>query len=154
MAVRRTVARVLSEHDLALCKAASRGGKTLLEQYGATNEAEFFAVATEAFFGRPTPLQTRAIPSSTRAGALPGQDTAANAADPGEAMPIRPAGTPDREARRHAGQEWPFPMESTASAPADGARAAAGVEHQGRDDHGGRQQRLERRPSGKSKRRN
>ena len=52
-------ARVLSEHYLALRKAASGGRKTLLDHYGATNEAEFFAVATEAFFERPSQLRTR-----------------------------------------------------------------------------------------------
>jgi Mlc titration factor MtfA (ptsG expression regulator) len=51
--------RVLSEHYLALRKAARGGGKTLLDKYGATNEAEFFAVATEAFFERPTQLHAR-----------------------------------------------------------------------------------------------
>lgn len=51
--------RVLSEHYLALRKAADRGGKTVLDTYGATNEAEFFAVATEAFFERPALLQAR-----------------------------------------------------------------------------------------------
>jgi Mlc titration factor MtfA (ptsG expression regulator) len=52
-------ARVLSEHYLALRKAASAGRKTLLDQYGATNEAEFFAVASESFFERPLQLRTR-----------------------------------------------------------------------------------------------
>jgi MtfA peptidase len=52
-------ARVLSEHYLALRKAARTGRKTLLDQYGATNEAEFFAVASECFFERPVQLRTR-----------------------------------------------------------------------------------------------
>ena len=52
-------ARVLSEHYLALRKAARTGRKTLLDQYGATNEAEFFAVATECFFERPVQLRKR-----------------------------------------------------------------------------------------------
>ncbi|HEX6040508.1 M90 family metallopeptidase [Longimicrobium sp.] len=51
--------RVLSEHYLALRKVAGRGGKAVLDTYGATNEAEFFAVATEAFFERPALLQAR-----------------------------------------------------------------------------------------------
>jgi MtfA peptidase len=51
--------RVLSEHYLALRKAAGRGGKAVLDTYGATNEAEFFAVATEAFFERPAMLRSR-----------------------------------------------------------------------------------------------
>jgi Mlc titration factor MtfA (ptsG expression regulator) len=32
----------------------------VLRAYGATNEAEFFAVATEAFFERPARLKARA----------------------------------------------------------------------------------------------
>ena len=50
---------MLSEHYLALRRSAPRGGKTVLDTYGATNEAEFFAVATEAFFERPRLLQSR-----------------------------------------------------------------------------------------------
>jgi Mlc titration factor MtfA (ptsG expression regulator) len=34
-------------------------GDSILRRYGATNEAEFFAVATEAFFERPTALAER-----------------------------------------------------------------------------------------------
>jgi Mlc titration factor MtfA (ptsG expression regulator) len=52
-------ARVLSEHYLALQKSARSGRKTLLDHYGATNEAEFFAVASECFFERPVQLRTR-----------------------------------------------------------------------------------------------
>lgn len=52
-------ARVLSEHYLALRKAARAGRKTLLDHYGATDEAEFFAVASECFFERPVQLRTR-----------------------------------------------------------------------------------------------
>jgi Mlc titration factor MtfA (ptsG expression regulator) len=36
---------------------AGKGHKTFLDAYGATNEAEFFAVATEEFFDRPLALQ-------------------------------------------------------------------------------------------------
>ena len=32
------------------------GKKTFMDAYGATNEAEFFAVATEQFFDRPQDL--------------------------------------------------------------------------------------------------
>ncbi len=38
-------------------KRAARGQRTLLDQYGATSEAEFFAVATEVFFERPKRLK-------------------------------------------------------------------------------------------------
>lgn len=34
-----------------------RGLPTVLNKYGAQNEAEFFAVATEAFFERPAALR-------------------------------------------------------------------------------------------------
>ncbi|MBE0503634.1 MAG: zinc-dependent peptidase [Desulfuromonadales bacterium] len=39
---------------------ASGGERTFLDSYGATNEAEFFAVATEEFFDRPLPLREEA----------------------------------------------------------------------------------------------
>jgi len=39
-----------------LVRQASQGQRTLLDWYGATNEAEFFAVATEAFFEQATRL--------------------------------------------------------------------------------------------------
>ncbi len=41
---------VMSEEYRLLTHDAELGHKTLLDTYGATNEAEFFAVATEAFF--------------------------------------------------------------------------------------------------------
>lgn len=75
-------ARVLSEHYLALRKAAKRGGRTVLDTYGATNEAEFFAVATEAFFEKPTLLQGRHPELYEELADYFGQDTAANAAVP------------------------------------------------------------------------
>jgi len=40
-------------------EAALEGGATPLHPYGATNRAEFFAVATEAFFQTPVELQQR-----------------------------------------------------------------------------------------------
>jgi MtfA peptidase len=42
---------------LALRQATAHGAAHELDSYGATNEAEFFAVATEHFFDRPRPLQ-------------------------------------------------------------------------------------------------
>jgi Mlc titration factor MtfA (ptsG expression regulator) len=41
----------------ALRKDVGRARKTFLDAYGATNEAEFFAVATEQFFNRPERMQ-------------------------------------------------------------------------------------------------
>jgi len=56
-------ARVMSQHFLAR-RAKGRGagrprGRQVLRAYAATNEAEFFAVATEAFFEKPRQLRQR-----------------------------------------------------------------------------------------------
>jgi hypothetical protein len=40
-----------------LVSEAEAGTQGVLDHYGATDRAEFFAVATEAFFERPTELQ-------------------------------------------------------------------------------------------------
>jgi Mlc titration factor MtfA (ptsG expression regulator) len=46
------------QHDFArLCDEAAAGHQGVLDHYGATDEGEFFAVATEAFFERPAELQ-------------------------------------------------------------------------------------------------
>jgi Mlc titration factor MtfA (ptsG expression regulator) len=46
--------------DYEKLKANIEEGKpTIIDEYGATNPAEFFAVATEAFFERPRALQER-----------------------------------------------------------------------------------------------
>jgi Mlc titration factor MtfA (ptsG expression regulator) len=50
-------ASVLSEEYALLVHDAERGHKTLLDPYGATNEAEFFAVTTEAFFEKSVRLR-------------------------------------------------------------------------------------------------
>lgn len=50
---------VMTRHYEALCDAAERGKATLLDKYGATNPAEFFAVATECFFEKPDQLHKR-----------------------------------------------------------------------------------------------
>lgn len=52
-------ARVLSAEFAALRAADDAGTPTLLDKYGATNPAEFFAVVTEAFFERPRALRER-----------------------------------------------------------------------------------------------
>ncbi|MBA3819492.1 MAG: zinc-dependent peptidase [Deltaproteobacteria bacterium] len=54
---RRTWAEVCSEVYLELRASVEAGTSTWLDEYGATNEAEFFAVATEAFFMRPDDLE-------------------------------------------------------------------------------------------------
>jgi MtfA peptidase len=50
-------ARAFAPRFLELRKAPERN---VLREYGATNEAEFFAVATEAFFEKPEQLKKRA----------------------------------------------------------------------------------------------
>jgi len=52
-------ARVMSAEFEALRNADDDGAPTLLDKYGATNHAEFFAVITEAFFERPRALRAR-----------------------------------------------------------------------------------------------
>jgi Mlc titration factor MtfA (ptsG expression regulator) len=47
---------------LALRERAAHGRRSFIDDYGATNEAEFFAVATESFFDRPEELE-RAEPA-------------------------------------------------------------------------------------------
>ncbi|MBD3237033.1 MAG: hypothetical protein GF330_10035 [Candidatus Eisenbacteria bacterium] len=52
-------ARVLGEEYEKLQKAARRGRRSVLSHYGATNPAEFFAVATEAFFEKSRTLRRK-----------------------------------------------------------------------------------------------
>ena len=51
---------VCSREFQRLHRLAEKGHKTFLDAYGAKNEAEFFAVATETFFDRPLALQRHA----------------------------------------------------------------------------------------------
>lgn len=55
----RSWARVLMQEYRALNDAAERGHETLIDQYGATDPAEFFAVITETFFESPKALKER-----------------------------------------------------------------------------------------------
>ena len=55
----RSWARVLLKEYKALGEAAERGQETLIDQYGATDPAEFFAVVTEAFFEIPKALHEK-----------------------------------------------------------------------------------------------
>lgn len=50
-------ARTLQQDYERLRREVSRNSDTLLDEYGATNPAEFFAVATECFFEKPKELQ-------------------------------------------------------------------------------------------------
>ena len=52
-------ARVLSQNYQDLQDRSERGLPTTIDDYGATNPAEFFAVATETFFEQPHDLQRR-----------------------------------------------------------------------------------------------
>jgi len=54
-----TWARVLGQEYERLQQDTALGKVTLLDQYGATNPAEFFAVATEFFFEKPRQLRAQ-----------------------------------------------------------------------------------------------
>jgi len=54
-----TWARVLGDEYERLQRASRLGRSTVLDQYGATDPAEFFAVATESFFEKPHVLRKR-----------------------------------------------------------------------------------------------
>lgn len=51
-------AQVMTKEYQALCQRIVQGKKTVLDSYGATNPAEFFAVATETFLEKPKALLT------------------------------------------------------------------------------------------------
>jgi len=55
----RAWARILSREYRALSEAADTGQPTFLDKYGATDPAEFFAVATEHFFEQPQQFKER-----------------------------------------------------------------------------------------------
>jgi len=52
-------ARVLGNEYAALIDSLERGEPSLLDKYGATSPAEFFAVATECFFLKPVELASK-----------------------------------------------------------------------------------------------
>ena len=54
-----TWARVLGAEFEQLRRDSERGRSTVLDEYGATNPAEFFAVATECFFETPAPMKQK-----------------------------------------------------------------------------------------------
>lgn len=49
-------AKVMTEEYHKLCNDLQEGVKTVIDSYGATNPAEFFAVVTETFFEKPHQL--------------------------------------------------------------------------------------------------
>lgn len=54
-----TWARVCSEEFEELVDKTERGRKSTMDKYGATNPAEFFAVATETFFEKPRQMKEK-----------------------------------------------------------------------------------------------
>jgi Mlc titration factor MtfA (ptsG expression regulator) len=54
-----TWARVLNAEYETLQKETKERRRTLMNKYGATNPAEFFAVATETFFEKPRQMKKR-----------------------------------------------------------------------------------------------
>ncbi len=55
--LRRRWEAVMEREFERLKRAADRGRRTLLDPYGATDPAEFFAVVTECFFDAPRPMR-------------------------------------------------------------------------------------------------
>jgi len=54
-----TWARVLAREYDELVEKVDRGRRTLIDDYGATDPAEFFAVLTETFFEKPRQLKKK-----------------------------------------------------------------------------------------------
>ncbi|NNE08042.1 MAG: zinc-dependent peptidase [Gemmatimonadetes bacterium] len=54
-----TWAEILEAEYQDLTRRTRRGRESVLDQYGATNRAEFFAVATETFFEKPAQLKAK-----------------------------------------------------------------------------------------------
>ena len=52
-------ARILGNEYAKLSKDTEHGCRTVMDRYGATNPAEFFAVATECFFEKPIQLKRK-----------------------------------------------------------------------------------------------
>ncbi|MEM7200547.1 MAG: M90 family metallopeptidase [Planctomycetota bacterium] len=51
--------KIMTREFAQLRRDVDAGRRTALDEYGATNAAEFFAVATETFFEKPLPLRSR-----------------------------------------------------------------------------------------------
>jgi len=52
-------AKIMTAEYLQLCDRVENNKKTVIDSYGATNPAEFFAVATETFFEKPIQLNQK-----------------------------------------------------------------------------------------------
>jgi Mlc titration factor MtfA (ptsG expression regulator) len=72
-------ARVLGHDFDQLVRDAGRDHRTLIDRYGATSPAEFFAVATETFFEKPTQLRSKHPELYTQLQTFYQQDPAARA---------------------------------------------------------------------------
>jgi Mlc titration factor MtfA (ptsG expression regulator) len=77
LARRRQRQEVFASEYARLVDDANHGRATLLDPYGATSPAEFFAVATECFFGQPAEMRARHAELYQVLREFYGQDTAA-----------------------------------------------------------------------------
>lgn len=75
-------ARTMQSEFEALQTAVAKGQRTVIDEYGATNPAEFFAVLTEHFFERPDELRERHPSLYGLLREFYGQDPANAAAEP------------------------------------------------------------------------
>lgn len=75
-------ARVLGAEFESLAQEIREGHETLIDTYGATNPAEFFAVVTEVFFGEPVELRQTHPALYEQLRAFYRQDPAARAQSP------------------------------------------------------------------------
>ena len=82
----RDWARVLGREFEELVEDVHRGQRPLLDPYGATHPAEFFAVATEVFFERPLALRREHSELYAQLAQFYAQDPAARGAEPSGRM--------------------------------------------------------------------
>jgi MtfA peptidase len=85
--------RVMDEAYRDLVRASDDGRATVLDVYGATNPAEFFAVASEAFFERPEALEREHPRLYRTLASWFGQDTAGRSRRAREEAALRPSAT-------------------------------------------------------------
>ncbi len=112
----RTWYRVTEAEYRRLVGKARRNEVTLLNQYGATNRAEFFAVATECFFERP-----HAMRRSTRNCTRVLRDFYRQ--DPAQWLPDAAVAIPDKAQRRRRRTNGPMPSRSNLKIPTSCSRS-------------------------------
>jgi len=84
-------AAIIARHYDDLVSAAASGRDTVLDYYGATNKAEFFAVATETFFEQPIQLRQQQPELYDALRVFYGQDPAQRlTVPPGPPVPLHP----------------------------------------------------------------